>query len=514
MCIPWKKHIAAALLLLCLPLVVAGCGGGGGGGGGAAPVVVSGVALKGPISGGRVSVYRLLDSGARGALVGSGATGTNGGYAVSISPAEAGRPLVVVVTGGPGVTYTSESNPLVPVPFSATESFSAAVDSFTPGVELTVSPLTEAAFQKLPLILAEKPGPLSAEKLQSSIVAANTLVGQLFNVANILAPPSTDPTYQAALLVVDQMVETSKAGGTITDTSAVMTVLNQAVADTGAPAYQTFLDEFTAAAQEVQVSNPTLAALVATITAQVTDPPAEPNFNDVTAPAAVTGLSATTLAISATNSSVALSWNPSTDPPTEPATVSSPAAGYDVFRDGIKVARVATPGYTDPSVTSNITYAYTVVAFDAAGNFAVASAPLSVRPIQSSLNVTVNGQLSGGILGLPLNDVTAPTAPANLTAATSAISGTSSSVALSWSAATDAVAVTGYDVFRNGTKIGTTTTTSYSDASVLSGATYSYTVQAFDAAGNLSVASTALSVTPNQASLGVTVGGQVSTGSP
>jgi len=501
MCISWKKHIAA-LLLLCLPLLVAGCGGDGDGGGGGSTVEVSGVASKGPISGGVVTVHRLLENGTRGDQVGSGTTGADGSYAVAI-PASVTGPVVVTVTGRPGATYTSESTGL-PVPFTASESFSAAVDSFTPGVDIAVTPLTDIAFDKLPLVLAEKPGPLSAEKLQSSVVAANTLVGNLFNVSNILAPPTTGSTYQATLMVVDQMVEDSKAGGTITDTTAVMTVLSQAVVETTptAPAYQTFIDVFTAAAEQVQVDNPgAVAAIVDGIITQTTTPPAEPDFTDVTAPTIVTGLAATTSADSGTSSSVLLSWTVSTD--------SNGVAGYDVYRDGSKVGTTVTPAFTDPAVISNVTYLYTVIAFDAAGNRAAASAALSVRPNQPSLNVTVSGQLSDGILALPENDIFAPAAPTNLSAVTAALNASNSSVTLSWNAATDNFGVAGYDIYRNGTKTGTSTTTSYLDPSVTSNVTVSYTVIAFDAAGYRSAASSALSVTPNQASLGVTVGGRV-----
>ena len=502
MCISWKRHIAAALLLLCLPLVVVGCGGGGGGGGGST-ATVSGIATKGPIADGVVSVYRLLEDGTRGALVGSGTTGADGSYSVAV-PVTVTGPLIITVSGRPGATYTSETTGL-PVPFSAAEAFSAAVDSFTPGVDVAVSPLTDIAVKKLPLVIAEKPGARSAEKLQSSIVAANTLVGRLFNVSNILAPPAGDPTYQAALMVVDQMVENSKAGGTIVDTTAVMTILSQAVVDTTptAPVYQTFIEVFAAAAEAVKVNNPgSVAIVVDSITAQTTNPPAEPDFSDVTAPTTVTGLAATTSAINTASSSVLLSWTASTD--------SNGVAGYDVYREGNKVGTTVTPAFTDPAVTSNVTYLYTVVAFDAAGNRAAASAALSVRPSQPSLNVTVNGHLSDGILALPENDIYAPTAPTNLSAVTAALDGATSSVALSWGAATDNFGVTGYDVYRDGAKIGTSTTTSYSDSSVTSNVTYVYYLRAFDAAGFRSAAGTTLSVKPNQASLGVTVSGRVS----
>src|SRR5207245_1350507 len=55
-------------------------------------------------------------------------------------------------------------------------------------------------------------------------------------------------------------------------------------------------------------------------------------------------------------------------------------------------------------------------------------------------------------------------------------------------------AVAGYTVYRGGTKIATVTTT-YTDKSVSPSTTYSYTVDAFDPAGNHSAQSSPATVT-------------------
>lgn len=86
-------------------------------------------------------------------------------------------------------------------------------------------------------------------------------------------------------------------------------------------------------------------------------------------------------------------------------------------------------------------------------------------------------------------DSVAPTAPTALTAGTATLS----SVAFSWTASTDNVGVTAYDVYRNGTKVGSVTGTSYTDTGLAANTSYSYTVIARDAAANSSVASAALS---------------------
>jgi hypothetical protein len=86
-------------------------------------------------------------------------------------------------------------------------------------------------------------------------------------------------------------------------------------------------------------------------------------------------------------------------------------------------------------------------------------------------------------------DTTAPSVPTGLTSTI-----TSGSIALNWTASTDDTATIGYKVFRNGVELATTSVNSYTDTTVVQNNSYEYTVKAFDAAGNVSVASTALVV--------------------
>jgi chitodextrinase len=94
-----------------------------------------------------------------------------------------------------------------------------------------------------------------------------------------------------------------------------------------------------------------------------------------------------------------------------------------------------------------------------------------------------------GIPGPP--DTTPPSVPTGL--AGNASSGTS--VGLTWNASTDNVGVASYTVFRNGSSIGTPTTTSFTDNGASPSTTYMYTVNAKDAAGNTSAQSAPVSVT-------------------
>ncbi|MEK9154507.1 MAG: LamG-like jellyroll fold domain-containing protein [Patescibacteria group bacterium] len=91
----------------------------------------------------------------------------------------------------------------------------------------------------------------------------------------------------------------------------------------------------------------------------------------------------------------------------------------------------------------------------------------------------------------PPSDTTAPSVPTNLSA--TAISSTQ--INLSWIASTDNVGVTGYRIYRGGTQIGTSNTTSYSDTGLSPSTSYSYTVSAYDAANNVSAQSVSASAT-------------------
>jgi chitodextrinase len=66
---------------------------------------------------------------------------------------------------------------------------------------------------------------------------------------------------------------------------------------------------------------------------------------------------------------------------------------------------------------------------------------------------------------------------------------------LSWTASTDNVGVTGYRIYRNGAFVGSAATTAYADTSVQPATGYSYYAIAYDAAGNSSAASTAVTAT-------------------
>jgi hypothetical protein len=88
-------------------------------------------------------------------------------------------------------------------------------------------------------------------------------------------------------------------------------------------------------------------------------------------------------------------------------------------------------------------------------------------------------------------DTTAPSTPANLTA--TAVS--SSQIILSWNSSTDNIGVTGYQIYRNGSMVGSPYTNSYTDNGLTPATLYSYAVAAVDARDNISAKSASASAT-------------------
>jgi chitodextrinase len=185
---------------------------------------------------------------------------------------------------------------------------------------------------------------------------------------------------------------------------------------------------------------------------------------------------------------VLLSWNAASD--------DVGVAGYTITRDGASLASV--PGtslvYTDTTATQGNTYSYAVDAFDGAGNHSALSAPAAVT----------------------LPDTIAPSTPTGLSASVASYAEAN----LTWNAAGDNVGVAGYTVYRGGVALASIPGTSlaYSDTSVQLSTTYSYTVDAFDQAGNHSAISTVASITmpdpPTGLMFGPAADTYVSSGSP
>jgi len=185
---------------------------------------------------------------------------------------------------------------------------------------------------------------------------------------------------------------------------------------------------------------------------------------DTTPPTVPMNLTAT-----AVSTQVKLSWTASTD--------NVAVAGYSVYRNSTIIAAVTSgTSYSDAGLVPNTTYSYTVSAYDAAGNNSAQTSPVNATTFAD----TIAPSVPTGLAATPLSNT---------------------QMNLTWTTSTDNVGVTGYNVLRNGVQVATPTSTLYSDIGLTANTTYSYTVSAHDAAGNVSVQSgTVQATTPNTSS--------------
>lgn len=150
-----------------------------------------------------------------------------------------------------------------------------------------------------------------------------------------------------------------------------------------------------------------------------------------------------------------LSWTEATD--------NVGLTAYDVYKNGVLYGSTATNSLSVSGLTSGVTYTMTVKAKDEAGNISSASLGLNVQTL----------------------DNIAPNAPTSLVSS----SKDNVSFVLGWTAPTDNVGVTGYDVYKDGVLYGSTTSKSMIINGLTAGLTYSMTVKAKDAAANISAES-------------------------
>ena len=165
-----------------------------------------------------------------------------------------------------------------------------------------------------------------------------------------------------------------------------------------------------------------------------------------------------------TCNSATMSWIASTD--------DIGVAFYDLYHDGQKMSSVSGSSLSALlTLTPGAKWGLYVNARDAAGNVSQASTTLAVSVPQC------------------VSDTQAPTTPTNLVAVASG-----TAVTLVWSASTDDVAVTAYDIYRNDVKVGATPSLNFTDSGLTANTAYRYAVAARDAQGNASARSVSASV--------------------
>jgi chitodextrinase len=132
-----------------------------------------------------------------------------------------------------------------------------------------------------------------------------------------------------------------------------------------------------------------------------------------------------------------------------------------------------------PSVVSTTETSATVEGLDCGSKYRFDIRKYNADGSLSSTTSSVDAQTKN------CPDTQPPSAPQNL-AATGA---TRTSISVSWGASTDDVGVTGYDLYRNGAKVDSTSATSYTFDGLSCGTSYTLAVEARDATGKRSAAS-------------------------
>lgn len=180
--------------------------------------------------------------------------------------------------------------------------------------------------------------------------------------------------------------------------------------------------------------------------------------DDRSAPSRVVGL----VAVPGDGQAV-LTWRASED--------SGGIAGYEIYRDGQYVVTISDTTFTDPNLVNGVAHQYRVFAVDMARNL---SAP------------------SGVVWAMPraLPDRQPPGVPVGLTATADPAALT---VTLRWTAPADDKGVVSYRIYRDGSLAGTSATAEFVDPDREHKTEYRYSVIAFDAAGNASAATPAVS---------------------
>ena len=177
--------------LVILPIaLVAGCGGGGGegGNGGTSSTpsgggVVSGTAIKAPVSGATVIAYAINANGTRGSQIGSAQTDGQGDF--SIPMGNHSGPVMLQMTGGNYLDEATGSR----MNMGSNDALTCVIPQMSGGAVINgiqITPLTSMA-QSLALNMPSGMHP-------SNMTQANHSVGGYFGVNDILTTRPMDPT--------------------------------------------------------------------------------------------------------------------------------------------------------------------------------------------------------------------------------------------------------------------------------------------------------------------------------
>lgn len=201
-----------------------------GAGGGMMNGTMSGTATKGPISGGTMTAYAVVN-GVMGVQIGSAPTDTSGNFTLSLGAY--GGPVMIQLTGG---TYMDEATGST-MPMMSGDAMLACVPSVAAGAttsNIQVTPLTSMA--------CARAKSMTGGMTDANVMAANTAMGSYFSVNDILHTIPMDPTVSGSGsgatadarnygMVMAAMSQYAKTVGMTTSSSGVVTAMMDDASD-------------------------------------------------------------------------------------------------------------------------------------------------------------------------------------------------------------------------------------------------------------------------------------------
>lgn len=191
---------------------------------------------------------------------------------------------------------------------------------------------------------------------------------------------------------------------------------------------------------------------------------------------------------------------------------------YKIYRNQIQIDQIAATDltYADFNVAPDSSYTYGVSAGDAVGNWSPIKTILAktqaqpVPPSSASSSSVSNSSSSSSISLASTSSSSSPSSTSSSRSSSNSVDSTPPStpssvyeintsathVDIGWTVATDNIGITAYRVYRDNTLIGIlgTSTLEYSDKTAAPNKTYTYGIEAGDAAGNWSLARKTISI--------------------
>lgn len=213
------RWLGRAIVPLFILLLLSACSSGGGGSDGVVSGTssVSGIASKGPIDGGVVTVYAINSSGTKGSALGSSTTASDGSYSLDIG--DYSGSVIVEVVGG---TYTDEAT----ADIANNSILRVAVPDVSGNISASVTAYTEIAVQFAGATLSE-----------ANINVANSLVSTMLGGVDIVSTAPADVTDSSSQISTQAEKEYGLALATISQIvsdgvySSVSIAINDIVAD-------------------------------------------------------------------------------------------------------------------------------------------------------------------------------------------------------------------------------------------------------------------------------------------